>query len=173
MICTTLRLWAWYLPPWAQSLCCRGQSYTFITAAPLGTQQCTQAGNRKVHIHHFHLQGTRIKHRHENHQVSRRKAWVWPPVCIKRPHKSGGAQPMQLFPRGMGALRSHLPSWWLLAQLPAINSPTVLYFPSSSISLPPHPSWLSFLQPVCLPFLLPAPPPIPCPCLPPCLHFPD
>lgn len=107
-------------PPWAQSVCCRGQSYTFITAAPLGTRQCTQAGNRKVHIHHFHLQGTSIahkayvtlrqrnKHRHENHQVSRRKAWVWPPVCSKRPHKSGEAQPMQLFPRGMGELRSHL-----------------------------------------------------------------
>lgn len=89
---------------------------------------------------------------------TRTMAWVWPSVCGKWPHKSGGSPASAAVPGGAGGLRSHIPSWWLLAPLPPISSPTVLHFPSSSISIPPHPSLLLFLLPLCLTFLLPTHP---------------
>lgn len=129
-------------------------------------------GDKHAHnVYVTHIQ--RNKHTGKAHHMYRRKAWVWPSVCTKWAHKSGGSPAPAAVP---GRLRSHPFSWWLPARLPSFNSPHCPTF-----ALPPQLAILR-LGPYCpsptpppCPYLLPTPPLIlhPLPPSPSCFHFPD
>lgn len=148
----------------------------FCPTGVIHTQKISECifitGDKHAHnVYVTHIQ--RNKHTGKAHHMYRRKAWVWPSVCTKWSHKSGGSPAPAAVP---GRLRSHPFSWWLPARLPSFNSPHCPTF-----ALPPQLAILR-LGPYCpsptpppCPYLLPRPSLIlhPLPPSPSCFHFPD
>lgn len=152
IVCITLHPWR---PPFQQTATVVQSKRTH--PSPLQPGTCTERSG-SVNTHHLrrHSPGGKraatahVTHREANtrdgkHHMCRVKSLGVALRVVSGIVNHRGAQALQLLPGGGTeglSLRSHAFSWWLLALLPAINSPSVLHLTSSDT--PPLPCLLPF-----------------------------